>query len=375
MLRSSWTDSNATMIGFKSGPFLGKSLSKIAPYDYGAAHQNTDAGSFQLFSHGSLLAIDPGYTGEDRTEDHNTMLFKQHGQLGEVGYFGTGEALRFGHYPTIIHSENNPDYSYIIGDVTRAYHPALGLKKFVRQLLYLKPGVLLVADEVILKKAGIVHDVLSEKLATSGGLSHAANGYVVGIKGRASFTFNGATGTYKIALMYLDNKPGKGQYSFEVDGQKVYSWRSRNEKTDDNLSAVSDAVVLKKGSIISFSGQSIPDGTRITKMSVFSETVNDPADASWFLQLDAKSIIKQHPNGFKAILGNSTLELHKLFPKNATLTIEQHKVAKPEIEPFTPRETKRVLIKPVFDGDHAFLLNMLYARGTNDSSIQNLKCQ
>ena len=373
MMRSSWTDSNATMIGFKCGPFLGKSLSKIAPYDYGAAHQNTDAGSFQLFSNGSLLAIDPGYTGQDRTEDHNTMLFKQHGQLGEVGYFGTGEALRFRHYPTIIHSEDNPNYSYIIGDVTHAYHPALGLKKFTRQLLYIKPGVLLVADEVILKEAGVVYDMLSENLETFDGLTHAANGYVVGSEGKASFTFTGATGIYKIALMYLDNKPVKGRYSFEVDGQKVYSWISRNEKTDDNLSAVSDAVILKKGSIVSFTGQSMPVGTRITKMSVFSETVNAPVDASWLLHLDAKSVVKQYPKRLEATIKNSTLELYSLFPKDAVLSIEQHKVSKPEIEPFTPRETKRVLIKPVFDGNHAFLLNMLHARNVNERSIQNIK--
>lgn len=373
MMRSSWTDSNATLIGFKCGPFLGRSLSKIAPYDYGAAHQNTDAGSFQIFSHGSFLAIDPGYTGQDRTEDHSTMIFKQHGQLGEVGYFGTGEALRFGHFPTILHTESNPSFDYVVGDVTGAYHPALGLTKFVRHLLYIKPDVLIVADEIALKEKGVVYDVLGEGLEATGGLSHASNGYVVGNEGKASFTFNGTPGIYKIAMMYLDNSPAKGKYSFEVDGETVYSWISKNEMTDDNLSSVSNPVALRKGSIVSFVGKLIPQGTRITKMSVFSETVTEPIDASWFLQLDSKSRIKQSRGHIAATLENATLEIHSLLPKKSVMQIEQHKVAKPEIEPFTPRETKRIVIKPVFKGEDAFLLNLIQGRAASGSSIGNIK--
>ena len=150
---------------------MGRTLSKDAVFDFGTGHQDADSGSFQLFSHGQFLAIDPLYTGQERTEDHSTMLFKRHGQLGEQAAFGSMEALRFGHFPEIVHAETSDRYDYVVGDVTRAYHPALGLQRFVRHLLFVKPDVLVVADEVALREEGVVHDFPPEALGTAGGLT------------------------------------------------------------------------------------------------------------------------------------------------------------------------------------------------------------
>jgi hypothetical protein len=86
------------------------------------------------------------------------MLFKGHGQLGEQNAFGSMEALRFGHHPEVVHVETTGAWDYVVGDVTRAYHPALGLTRFVRHLLFVKPDVLVVADEVALREVGVVHD-------------------------------------------------------------------------------------------------------------------------------------------------------------------------------------------------------------------------
>ena len=190
-MRSSWTDPDATLVGFKSGPFMGRTLSKDAVFDFGTGHQDADSGSFQVFSHGQFLAIDPLYTGQERTEDHSTMLFKRHGQLGEQNAFGSMEALRFGHFPEIVHAETTDRYDYVVGDVTRAYHPALGLQRFARHLLFVKPDVLVVADEVALREEGVVHDFPPEDLETAGGLTHASNGYVVGREGEAFVVVRG----------------------------------------------------------------------------------------------------------------------------------------------------------------------------------------
>ena len=41
MMRSSWTDPDAMLVGFKCGPFMGKRITKVAPFDYGTGHQGS----------------------------------------------------------------------------------------------------------------------------------------------------------------------------------------------------------------------------------------------------------------------------------------------------------------------------------------------
>jgi beta-lactamase class A len=373
MMRSSWTDANATLIGFKCGPFMGKTLSKDAVFDFGTGHQDADSGSFQLFSNGRFLAIDPGYTGSERTEDHNAILFKHHGQLGEQAAFGSAEALRFGHYPEILQATTTDRYDYVVGDVTRAYHPALGLRRFVRHLLFVKPDLLLVADEMALSEEGVVHDFAPETLETAGGFSHAPNGYVVGAEGEAFIDFDGDPGPYRIAAVYLDNVPGAGRYSFEVDGRTVFSWTSRNEDRDDNLTAVSEPVLLRHGSRVGFRGAPMSAGTRLTKLSVFSDSVRAPLTAEWLLHLDPKARVRERPGHLEATLGEASLDLHRLLPAGATMTWARHSVAKPEVEPFTFRETTRVVIRPAFAGGEAFLLTLLHSRAAVQPSLEDVE--
>ncbi|MFI5184352.1 MAG: DUF4962 domain-containing protein [Vicinamibacteria bacterium] len=373
MMRSSWTDPEATLVGFKCGPFMGRKLSGAAPYDYGTGHQDTDAGSFQIFSHGRFLAVTPGYTGFRRTEDQSSMLFKHHGQLGEQAGFGSAEALRFGHHPEIVHAVTTDRYDYVVGDVTRAYHPALGLEKFARHLLFVKPDVLLVADEIRLREEGVVHDFPPEALATAGGLSHAPNGYVVGAEGEASLVFSGEPGAYRIAAVYLDNVPGAGRYSFVVDGRTAYTWTSRNEDADDNLTAVSGPVALRRGSRVAFRGAPMAAGTRITKMSVFSESVAVPLEAEWLLQLDPKAVVLERPDHLEASLGDAVLDIHSLLPGNGKPSWGRHPVAKPEVEPFTLRETTRVVLEPSFAGNRAFLLTLLHPRSAGALALEGVR--
>lgn len=359
MMRSSWTDPDATLVGFKCGPFLGHTFSPIAKFDYGTGHQETDAGSFQLFSHGQFLVIDPGYTGRKNTYNQNTMLFKGHGQLGELAGFGSAEALLFHHFPEIVYTHTSEIYDYVVGDVTKAYHPALGLTKYVRHMLFIKPDILLIADEIQLKDEGIVIDYKPQMLETTGGLSHASNGHVVGQEGRASFVFDGKPGNYSIDAIYLDNAPGVGRYSFEVDEKKVYSWTSQNQDRDDNLSALSKPVFLKKGSLVSFCAAPMSEGSRLTKLSVFSETVKKQPSATWMLQLDPASKVREVQGHLEAVLGNAALDIFNLLPDKTKFEWHLHPIDKADAEPFTYRNTVRVDRHPSFKNNESFYAHPL----------------
>ena len=365
MMRSSWTDPNATLVGFKCGPFLGHTVSPIAKFDYGTGHQETDAGSFQLFSHGQFLAIDPGYTGRKKTENENTMLFKGHGQLGELAGFGSAEALLFHHFPEIVYTHTTKTYDYVVGDVTKAYHPALGLTKYVRHMLFIKPDILLIADEMQLKDEGTVIDYKPQMLETSGGLSHASNGYVIGKEGKASFVFDGEPGNYKIAAIYLDNVPGVGRYSFEVDGKQVYSWTSQNQDRDDNLSALSKAVFLKKGTRVSFCAAPMSEGSRLTKVSVFSESVKSRPEATWMLQLDPASKVSKVQDHLEAVLGNGALDIFNPLADKTQFEWNLHPIEKADAEPFTYRNTIRIDRHPVFKNNESFMLTLLNMRSAD----------
>ena len=310
MMRSSWTDPAATLIGFKCGPFMGKTLSRSAKFDYGTGHAETDAGSFQIFSHGRFLAIDPLYVGYKLTGNYNTMLIKGTGQMGEQAGFGSAEALRFKHYPEILEVKTGKEADYVLGDVTRAYHPALGVQRHLRHLLFLKPDTLLVADDVQVKRQGVVHNYAPEEIKTAGGLKHAPNDYVVGEEGEAYVVFEGQPGTYQVAIVYLDNAPGKGKYSLQVDGKTVGSWTSRNEEIDDNLIDVLPPVQLSKGSRVSFIGAPMAPECRLTKMIIFSDGVETQPKAEWLMQLDPAARVRQDGTSLHVTDGPAALDLY-----------------------------------------------------------------
>jgi len=372
MMRSSWTNPDAMLVGFKCGPFMGKTLTPKAPFDYGTGHAAPDAGSFEIFSDRTFWAIDPLYPGYKVTKNYNTVLFKGVGQLGEQAGFGSAEALYFKHFPQIVFTETTPLYDYVAGDVTRAYHPALGVQRFVRHLLFVKPDILLVADEVVLKPRGMVYNYPSGKLKTAGGLKHAESGYVVGPAGEAFLLFDGLPGRYQLSAVYLDNQPGAGAYSLEVDGKTVHQWKSRNEDVDDHLIVVSPPVDLKPGSRIAFRGQPMSKECRLVKMTAFSPSVEAAPRVQWLMQVDPRAQTAAHENYQEVAMGGARMDLYPLLPGRSTAAWSMNSIEKP-VERFTFRQTQRLVLEPVFKGETTTLVNLIHTRKATQARLENAK--
>lgn len=145
--RTDW-NGNEGLLAFKCGPFIGHTAITEMTHDPGGGHSHPDAGHFVLFGNGEWLIQDDGI-GPKWTHQHNTLLIDGQGQLGEGGDgFDGREYLNTRARPRILTAISRPQYDHIAGDATPAYPGNLGLTRFVRHLIFVKPDVLLVLDDI-----------------------------------------------------------------------------------------------------------------------------------------------------------------------------------------------------------------------------------
>jgi hypothetical protein len=149
--RSGWSGDESLVV-FKCGPFIGHEAVAKFSYDPGGGHVHTDANHFVLFGGGQWLVRDDGYHPK-WTGQHNTLLVNGRGQLGEGAEgFNGDQALALKAKPRVLRAVSTPAIDQITGDATEAYPRDLGLKRFVRHLIFVKPDVLIVADDILLDK-------------------------------------------------------------------------------------------------------------------------------------------------------------------------------------------------------------------------------
>ncbi len=111
----------------------------------GDSHAHADQNSFVLHAGGEILAADVGYYsyfGDEnydhistQTIAHNSVLVNGQGQSNDLA--GKGAITAF---------FNSPHYVFFAGDASTAYGPALN--RFRRDVLYLRPDVFVMADEL-----------------------------------------------------------------------------------------------------------------------------------------------------------------------------------------------------------------------------------
>lgn len=145
--RSDWAGGESLVV-LKCGPFIGHKAIEEFTYDPGGGHVHPDANHFVLFGAGEWLIRDDGYRAK-WTRQHNTLLVDGRGQLGEgAKWFRGTEPLRLKSRPRIVRAESTPRFDHMVGDATAAYPASLGLRRFQRHLVFLKPDVLIVADDI-----------------------------------------------------------------------------------------------------------------------------------------------------------------------------------------------------------------------------------
>jgi hypothetical protein len=148
--RSDWSGDESLVV-LKCGPFLGHKAVQEFSYDPGGGHVHPDANHFVLFGAGQWLIRDDGYRSK-WTGQHNTLLVDGRGQLGEgKQWFEGGQPLAVRARPRILRAESTPTLDHIVGDAAEAYPADLGVERFQRRLLFVKPDVLIVADDIRLK--------------------------------------------------------------------------------------------------------------------------------------------------------------------------------------------------------------------------------
>ncbi len=149
--RSDWSGDESLLV-FRCGPFLGHKAAQEFSYDAGGGHVHPDANHFVLFGAGEWLIRDDGYRAK-WTGQHNTLLVDGRGQLGEGSqWFDGAKPLAVKARPKIVRVSSSADLDQMTGDATEAYPSDLGLRRHLRHLLFLKPDMLLVCDEVVTDK-------------------------------------------------------------------------------------------------------------------------------------------------------------------------------------------------------------------------------
>ncbi len=143
VFKSGWGEADFVFV-FRSGPFFN--------------HQHMDQGSFYLADHGQLF-LEERYDGEHHYYDdpvyrthaiqpisHNTILLNRNPQSQKVGD-PKGFAPGMGDQARLSSWLDTPDFAFVCGNLEKVYVEKLD--SLQRNVLYIKPRTILLADEVV----------------------------------------------------------------------------------------------------------------------------------------------------------------------------------------------------------------------------------
>jgi hypothetical protein len=121
-------------------------LFKSSPYG-SVSHSHADQNSFVIFKGGVALAIPSGYYGPSYGMPHHAEWTRSTKANNSVLVNGQGQVIRDDKASgKIIHFEDEQAHTCLVADATPAYQG--NLRSFVRHILFLRPGIFLLLDQL-----------------------------------------------------------------------------------------------------------------------------------------------------------------------------------------------------------------------------------
>ncbi|MHC4226961.1 MAG: DUF4962 domain-containing protein, partial [Planctomycetota bacterium] len=118
---------------------------KSSPYG-SVSHSHADQNAFAIMKGGTALAIPSGYYGPSYGKPHHAQWTRSTKANNCVLVDGQGQKIRVASGGAIVDFRDAAGYSYLAGDATPAY--AGKLNKWIRRILFLRPGLFLLLDEI-----------------------------------------------------------------------------------------------------------------------------------------------------------------------------------------------------------------------------------
>ncbi len=239
-MRSGWT-SDATFAHFMCGP-------------YTESHAHQDQGSFLLFKRG-WLAYDQNIESRSGT----VQTVRAH-NLVRIDQSGTSVAQReSASTPSnLLAMQDEAEWSYLAADITPVYEGKTAITKIARELVWLKPDVLVVFDRVTTSGAGIrrIFQLQSPVAPTIAGRTATI------INAGSTLTLQAmlpTTSTLRVVSWASEDSDMTGGYRFESDDGTGDTSLFLNVLSIDggSVSAVADDVTGERGVTITLKGGAI----------------------------------------------------------------------------------------------------------------------
>ena len=141
---------NRTLVAMRAGAPLGRQA-QARHYDHnvGLSHVHQDVNHVTLFAKGHYMLLDDGYASRKLTAQHNTLLVNGAGQSDEGGLWTKSPVWPLPYtQPSLRLVVTGPGLDYWVGQGAAAYPAAAGLKRFDRHVVFIKPNILAVVDDL-----------------------------------------------------------------------------------------------------------------------------------------------------------------------------------------------------------------------------------
>jgi len=144
--RTDWTN-NAAWLLYKAAPPQGWHAYRKGLIARG--HIHPDEGQVLYYGGGKWLLRDDSYVTPKWTKNHNVIIVNNKGQLGEGHrWFQGGVELNRKASVSLVHKQFDNNSQYIVTDNTIMYPKGAGLKRWLRSVVTLAGGNVLIVDDI-----------------------------------------------------------------------------------------------------------------------------------------------------------------------------------------------------------------------------------